>query len=335
MLEKLERMTLLMVPLDDRRCWYRYHHLFSGFLRERLHRENREAVSELHRRAIEWHEGNGTDNEAIGHALAARDFARAADVIERLRDAMVGRGEIFPLARLMMPLPEEVLRIAGFMATGRSNIAWEGRAGLPRAIALNRRALALLAHDQQGPTRGIAAGNLAECLLDIGDLGAASRAMDEAIEISHTAGHRAQIGASLCLLERLQTTRGQLSEATKTYERVLQLTDEHDEGGTAREIGEAHVSIGELLFEWNNLEGVTRHLLEGIERALDWSPIGEVTSRLLELTGTQNRPGRLEEVDADTSHSVVTGYITLARVSQAQGGAEGALEALHKVRQVA
>ena len=166
-------------------------------------------------------------------------------------------------------------------------------------------------------------------------LGAASRSIDEAIEISHTAGHRAQIGASLCLLGRLQTTRGQLSEATKTYERVLQLTDEHDEGGTAREIGEAHVSIGELLFEWNGLEGATRHLLEGIERALDWSTIGEMTSRLLELTGTQNWPGRLEEVDADTSHSVVTGYITLARVSQAQGDAEGALEALHEVRQVA
>jgi ATP/maltotriose-dependent transcriptional regulator MalT len=199
MLEKPERTTLLMVPLDDRRCWYRYHHLFSGFLRERLHRENREAVSELHRRASEWHEGNGTDNEAIGHALATRDFERAADVIERLRDAMVGRGEIFPLARLMMPLPEEVLRIAGFVATGRANIAWEGRANLPRAIALNRRALALLAHDQQGPMRGIAAGNLAECLLDIGDLGAASRAIDEAIENSHTAGHRAQIGASLCI----------------------------------------------------------------------------------------------------------------------------------------
>jgi hypothetical protein len=46
-------------------------------------------------------------------------------------------------------------------------------------------------------------------------------------------------------------------------------------------------------------------------------------------------PEKLEEVDADTSHSVVTGYITLARVSQAQGDAEGALEALHKVRQVA
>jgi LuxR family maltose regulon positive regulatory protein len=77
----------------------------------------------LHRRASEWHEGNGTDNEAIGHAPAARDFERAADVIDRLRDAMVGRGEIFPPTRLMMPLPEEVLRIAVFVAPGRSNIA--------------------------------------------------------------------------------------------------------------------------------------------------------------------------------------------------------------------
>jgi LuxR family transcriptional regulator, maltose regulon positive regulatory protein len=50
-LEKLERINLLMVPLDDRRGWYRYHHLFSDFLRERLRRESAQLVSEAHRRA--------------------------------------------------------------------------------------------------------------------------------------------------------------------------------------------------------------------------------------------------------------------------------------------
>lgn len=92
--------------------------------------------------------------------------------------------------------------------------------------------------------------------------------------------------------------------------------------------------IGELLFEWNDLEGATRHLLGGIERVLEWVCLGEATSRLLEVTGTHDRLGRLEEVDADAAHGVVPGYIALARVRQAQGDAEGASEALRQGEQV-
>src|SRR5215203_7195756 len=76
-LAKLERANLLLVPLDDQRRWYRYHHLFSDFLRERLRRESPEMVSDLHLRASGWHERNGTAGEAIGHSLAAQDFGRA------------------------------------------------------------------------------------------------------------------------------------------------------------------------------------------------------------------------------------------------------------------
>ena len=68
---------------------------------------------------------------------------------------------------------------------------------------------------------------------------------------------------------------------------------------------------------------------------LEWVCLGEATSRLLEVTGTHDRLGRLEEVDADAAHGVVPGYIALARVKQAKGNTEGALEALRKVEQVA
>ena len=69
MLERLERRNLLMVPLDERRSWYRYHHLFSDFLRQHLDAGSSGLVSELHKRASGWHEANGTAHEAIGHAL--------------------------------------------------------------------------------------------------------------------------------------------------------------------------------------------------------------------------------------------------------------------------
>src|SRR5438477_4535730 len=77
-----ERANLFVVPLDDRRRWYRYHHLFADVLRARLLDEHPEYVPELHRRASAWYERNGEPSEAIRHALVAQDFHRAADLIE-------------------------------------------------------------------------------------------------------------------------------------------------------------------------------------------------------------------------------------------------------------
>ena len=82
MLETLERGNLFVVPLDDQRQWYRYHHLFADVLQAHLLEEQPDQVSTLHRRASEWYEQNGLPSDAIRHALAAEDFERAADLIE-------------------------------------------------------------------------------------------------------------------------------------------------------------------------------------------------------------------------------------------------------------
>ena len=81
-LEYLERANLFIVPLDNERRWYRYHHLFADVLRMHLMAEQPDQVSALHRRASEWYEHNGSTDNAIRHALAAEDFERAADLIE-------------------------------------------------------------------------------------------------------------------------------------------------------------------------------------------------------------------------------------------------------------
>jgi hypothetical protein len=121
----------------------------------------------------------------------------------------------------------------------------------------------------------------------------------------------------------------------ETYERVLRLTAEHDEAGLLLDKGLANVRIGELLFEWDDLGAATPHLSEGIEQVLEWVGLGEAASSLLEVSGTHDRPGRLEAVDQDAAYGVVPGYVALARVSQAPGGAEGAIGALRKVEWVA
>src|SRR5947209_929565 len=81
-LEALDRSNLFLVALDDRRQWYRYHHLFGDVLRARLADEEPDRVVALHRRASDWFEADGDRAEAVRHALAAADFARAAELIE-------------------------------------------------------------------------------------------------------------------------------------------------------------------------------------------------------------------------------------------------------------
>ena len=74
MLERLERRNLFVVPLDDDRRWYRYHHLFADLLQARLHQSGPEPVAQLLSRAAEWCEREGQVAEAVGYALAARDY---------------------------------------------------------------------------------------------------------------------------------------------------------------------------------------------------------------------------------------------------------------------
>ncbi len=83
MLERLERGNLFVVPLDDERQWYRYHHLFADVLQAYLLEEQPDQLPALHRRASEWYEENGSRSDAIRHALSAEDFGWAADLIER------------------------------------------------------------------------------------------------------------------------------------------------------------------------------------------------------------------------------------------------------------
>jgi LuxR family maltose regulon positive regulatory protein len=117
-LATLERGNLFLVPLDDRRRWYRYHQLFADVLHARLLDEQPEEVPGLHRRASGWLEQNGEPSEAIRHALAAGDFARAADLVELAIPAMLrSRQEAAVLGWLEL-LPDEVVRVRPVLSVG-------------------------------------------------------------------------------------------------------------------------------------------------------------------------------------------------------------------------
>ena len=111
MLEALDRGNLFLVPLDDRRRWYRYHHLFADVLRARLLDEQPDQVLHLHRRASDWYEQHGERAVAIEHALAGADFERAADLIELAAPATRRDRQEGTLRRWLEALPDELIQV--------------------------------------------------------------------------------------------------------------------------------------------------------------------------------------------------------------------------------
>jgi len=110
-LEQLERANMFVVPLDDRRRWYRYHHLFADVLRAHLYDEDPDTTTELHGRASAWFASNGEMTEAIRHSLAAGDPERAADLVEAAIPAWRRDREESTLRTWLHQLPAEVTRM--------------------------------------------------------------------------------------------------------------------------------------------------------------------------------------------------------------------------------
>jgi len=117
-LTALERGNLFLVPLDDRRQWYRYHQLFADVLHARLLDEQPGEVPDLHRRASAWYEQNDEPPEAIRHALAAQDFERAADLIELAVPAMRRNRQEAAVLGWLDLLPDEVVRVRPVLSVG-------------------------------------------------------------------------------------------------------------------------------------------------------------------------------------------------------------------------
>jgi LuxR family maltose regulon positive regulatory protein len=110
MLERLEHANLFVIPLDDERLWYRYHHLFAEVLRQHLRQTGTESVSDLHRRAGAWFERQGLDTEAVQHALEARDFEWAATIIENIGLSVMLPGQVHTLLGWLDVLPDALVR---------------------------------------------------------------------------------------------------------------------------------------------------------------------------------------------------------------------------------
>jgi LuxR family maltose regulon positive regulatory protein len=163
LLEQVERANLFLVPLDEVRGWWRYHHLFADLLRARLAREQPERVPELHTSAAAWSEEHGLVDDAVRHALAAGELAWVARLVEQHFEELLWRSEDATLRRWLQALPAELVRSRPRLCLAQAYWALVG--GRPEAVeplvADAERAIAAVTEEPYEPSVGRATSLLA------------------------------------------------------------------------------------------------------------------------------------------------------------------------------
>jgi len=126
MLQDIERAGLFLVPLDEVRGWWRYHHLFADLLRARLQAEQPGRAQALHRAAAAWSQEHDLADDAVRHALAAGDPAWAARLVERHVEERLGRGEGATVRRWLSALPADSVRARSRLCLAQAYGAAQG-----------------------------------------------------------------------------------------------------------------------------------------------------------------------------------------------------------------
>jgi LuxR family maltose regulon positive regulatory protein len=157
LLEQVEQAGLFLVPLDEVRGWWRYHHLFADLLRARLQQEQPARAAQLHRNAAAWYQRHELADDAIRHATAAADMTWAARLIEQHFDAFFYlRGETATIRRWLSALPADVLRSRPRLLLIEAQLAAAGGRldVVERSVAAAERAAAATAEEPFEPTIG-------------------------------------------------------------------------------------------------------------------------------------------------------------------------------------
>jgi ATP/maltotriose-dependent transcriptional regulator MalT len=223
-LDELERTNLLLMPLDNKREWYRYHQLFAEILQHELERTDPNLLPTLHRRASAWHREAGLIVEAAGHANAAGDVAIAVELVGRHISLFLGQRHLATVSRWLDALPAHVIAenwqlcLAAVMVASHTSGLDEAERWLEAA----ERAPPLV-RDGQAPDGPVAASRALLRLLrgDIdGTIAAARRALTAGPSAEPAAGFGPQLLLGIALWWSGQTTEGKtvLEAATWTAE---------------------------------------------------------------------------------------------------------------------
>ncbi len=293
MLERLEKANLFVTALDGKREWYRYHHLFADLLRYRLEAQEASLVPDLHCRASEWFEQEGLGNEAIHHALRAKDWERALRLVSAVAQPLVQRRQLGTLDGWLSSMPDEWLARNPYLC-GSYAIAlmrrsdWEAVErvlGLAEAVwqaGDHRNELSMIwsvrtyvafarrdtARTEECAARSrelVADGMSLETLASLiarshahaitGRLADAERAFLETIEAAKAAGHVFAQNAMRACLGQARAARGRLRAAASAASELIA----HETGYFPEHLGMAHVVLADLARESNDLDAAASH----------------------------------------------------------------------------
>ena len=298
MLDRLERENLFLVPLDAHRQWFRYHHLFADVLRAHLTDMQTEALPAIHRRASEWFEAHGERAEAIHHALEARDYEWAAELIERALPNMRKHRQEALFRGWMNPIPDAIIKkrpvlgvaYAGVLVslgvfdgieerlrTAEAEIAkLADPAPFLAHVELYRTALAQVRGDVEAAAqhahrvldlapesdrlaRDGAAGFLGIVSWTKGKLEDAAHFWTECREGMRKEGHVADFQGTTIALADIRNTQGRLTDALDLCEAALALATDNGRP-VARGVADTHASLAYLHLERNELTSAREHL---------------------------------------------------------------------------
>ena len=337
-LEELERSNLFIIPLDEQRVWYRYHQLFLDLLQKQARQRWGSQVEAWQLRASQWFEEQGYIEDAIEYALAGRDHERAAFLLEKAAQPILLRSEIHTFRSWVKCLPErEVLArpdLVLFYAwtlqltdspsetvetwLNRVDASQPGIASkigiirgygafmlgeVERSVNLLRSALPDLPEDA-ALFRSVTGWLLSLYFVTTGDFQAGSNALEEVVRISLQKNHLIVAGGALCALAEVHLRMGQLYEAKEDYEQALAVA--RGTQGRLPVAARALMGLGELWREWNDLQLALQLCQEGIDLV-----------RFLRES------------------AAIAGYITLARIHQADGKWDLSREAIQKAWELA
>ncbi len=358
-LEALERGNLFVVPLDDARHWYRYHHLFADVLRARLAADRPDRAATLHRNASAWHERHGSLADAIRHALAGGDAARAADLVERAAPAMRrGRREA-TLLGWYRALPDAVFRHRPVLSAGyatallgngqldgvedrlRDAERWldpaVGGTGQPDGQST---AMVVLDDEEFRRLPGVIAVSRAGRALALGDLATAVARAREALDLV-PADDLVWRGAASAILGLASWANGDLAGAYRSY--AAGMGDLRRAGNVADAIAGA-VTLADIRIAQGRLREARRTYEDAL--ALATGTGGPVLRGAADmhvgLAALQRERGDLDAAAAHLRASADLGEhmgfpqnpyrwcVAMARIRESRGDLDGALELLHE-----
>jgi LuxR family transcriptional regulator, maltose regulon positive regulatory protein len=311
-LERLERENLFVVPLDDRREWFRFHRLFADVLLDELNRHHPEKIAELHRRAAEWYLAHDLPEPAFDHAVAADDPELVMRLGEHYFEVKLLCGEFTLLNRWLESLPQRWRAdypLVGLFQAGVALFTGDLDAGARHIDAVERSL-----SDATGADRSLyqARVNAVRCAVACfqNDLAQAEAYADLALRelpagdhafrtaIHHALGdtyrrngrwqdarasylkvldlvdepaYRVRSAHVFSALADLELRRGRLRESAAYWRKALAFVQERASWGSLPLplIGWVYIRLGEILYEWNDLEAASVHVCQGLERA-EW-----------------------------------------------------------------